>query len=277
MTRMDAVPMTYAGVDFRSTLEADWAAFLDTLAIAWQYEPEAVRLPTGEIYRPDFYLPECTTWLEVKGPHNDRIEKTYELGAAAEHYPECDGIAHSFTLELSVTTDDKSRTIQKILAEAPDGETKVSLKRIEISDLIPPSHVDDGQAIGRRARTLWTMSGKRRVALDRATVLRLHEIGSGIHITCCNYSNIPWRLVVIGRPAVRGVATFESAQHLDVHIIKCVDCGKYSFFDMLMQWTCRRCNEGGKVYNGGLWYSGHKATGGDCLAFTRAPRNGRRA
>ena len=57
---------------FRSTLEADWAATLDSLSIGWQYEPEGVQLPSGELHRPDFYLPGIATWLEVKGPHGER-------------------------------------------------------------------------------------------------------------------------------------------------------------------------------------------------------------
>lgn len=75
-----AVPVNYRGTRFRSTLEADWAATLDTLGItSWSYEPEAVRLPSGEHYRPDFWLPKRNTWLEVKGPHNLGLHKTIEL------------------------------------------------------------------------------------------------------------------------------------------------------------------------------------------------------
>lgn len=83
-----SVPKTYAGVLFRSTLEADWANTLDRYGIVWQYEPEAVRLPSGVLYRPDFYLPELTTWLEVKGPHDERIDKTHELAEASTHHPD---------------------------------------------------------------------------------------------------------------------------------------------------------------------------------------------
>jgi len=92
MTGIAAVPTTYAGVEFRSTLEADWAATLDSLGIVWQYEPEAVRLPSGTLYRPDFYLPGIATWLEVKGPHMERVFKAYELAQAVCHFPDC--IAH---------------------------------------------------------------------------------------------------------------------------------------------------------------------------------------
>ena len=84
-----AIPQTYAGVRFRSTLEADWAATLSGLEIRWQYEPEGIELPSGLLYRPDFYLPQLSTWLEVKGPHNERINKTIELAEAVMHHPDC--------------------------------------------------------------------------------------------------------------------------------------------------------------------------------------------
>ena len=87
-----AIPQTYAGVRFRSTLEADWAATLDSLGIVWQYEPEGIQLPSGALYRPDFYLPRLSTWLEVKGPLGERLEKTSELAEAVMHAPECTGI-----------------------------------------------------------------------------------------------------------------------------------------------------------------------------------------
>lgn len=79
LVKVRAVPKTYAGVTFRSTLEADWAATLDRGQIAWSYEPEAVQLPSGAYYRPDFWLPELDAWMEVKGPGVPGIEKPIEL------------------------------------------------------------------------------------------------------------------------------------------------------------------------------------------------------
>jgi hypothetical protein len=73
------VPKTWRGVRFRSTLEADWACTLDHWQIEWTYEPETVQLPSGTWYQPDFYLPGISTWFEVKGAHNERLEKTQEL------------------------------------------------------------------------------------------------------------------------------------------------------------------------------------------------------
>ncbi len=74
-----AIPTMYRGTLFRSTLEADWAATLDAYGIDWQYEPEGLMLPSGELYRPDFWLPRIKTWLEVKGLHGERTHKPEEL------------------------------------------------------------------------------------------------------------------------------------------------------------------------------------------------------
>jgi hypothetical protein len=78
-TTWDAVPTRYRDTTFRSRLEADWAATLDSNGIVWLYEPEVITLPSGTVYIPDFWLPELGTWLEVKGPGIPRIEKTIEL------------------------------------------------------------------------------------------------------------------------------------------------------------------------------------------------------
>lgn len=79
---IEAVPSWYAGITFRSKLEADWAATLDQWGIRWEYEPETISLPSGVNYIPDFWLPELGTWLEVKGTGVPRIEKAIELGKA---------------------------------------------------------------------------------------------------------------------------------------------------------------------------------------------------
>jgi len=57
-----AVPTVYAGVQFRSRLEARWAAFFDGLGWKWMYEPAELN---GWI--PDFRLELCApVWVEVK-------------------------------------------------------------------------------------------------------------------------------------------------------------------------------------------------------------------
>ena len=84
-----SIPTTYKGVRFASTLEADWAKTLDALRIRWEYEPEGVRLPDGQNYRCDMYLPHLRTWLEVKGPHDQRLDKPAALASALVHAPGC--------------------------------------------------------------------------------------------------------------------------------------------------------------------------------------------
>lgn len=69
----------YAGVTFRSALEASWACTLDHLGIAWEYEPWLYRAPSGLRYLPDFWLPAVRTFIEVKGEHMQRSAKPQEL------------------------------------------------------------------------------------------------------------------------------------------------------------------------------------------------------
>lgn len=71
---VQAIPTIYRGIEFRSRLEADWAATLDSLGMTWIYEPEGYRLQGGSGYSPDFWLPDVRVWIEVKGSHNLRIE-----------------------------------------------------------------------------------------------------------------------------------------------------------------------------------------------------------
>jgi hypothetical protein len=77
--RINPVPKRYRGTLYRSTLEADWAATFDQLGWYYEYEPEAVTLPDGIRYRPDFRLPSQRVWCEVKGPLNERISKVEGL------------------------------------------------------------------------------------------------------------------------------------------------------------------------------------------------------
>lgn len=75
-----ALPTIYRGTQFRSLLEACWAATLDSLDVAWEYEPQTFDLPSGAKYLPDFHLTEIGVWLEVKGTGVPRVEKARELG-----------------------------------------------------------------------------------------------------------------------------------------------------------------------------------------------------
>ena len=66
MNRIKSIPQWYKDTQFRSRLEARWARQLDEWKIPWQYEPEGFDLD-GLWYVPDFWLPECRTFFEVKG------------------------------------------------------------------------------------------------------------------------------------------------------------------------------------------------------------------
>jgi hypothetical protein len=60
------VPVIYAGHQFRSRLEARFAEMLDRFQIKWEYEPYDVAVGNQVYYRPDFWLSESRTWVEVK-------------------------------------------------------------------------------------------------------------------------------------------------------------------------------------------------------------------
>lgn len=67
MTTIKAIETQYKGYRFRSRLEARWAVFFDALNIKWEYEKEGFDLGETGWYLPDFWLPESSTWFEVKG------------------------------------------------------------------------------------------------------------------------------------------------------------------------------------------------------------------
>lgn len=60
----------YKGYRFRSRLEARWAVFLDALGVAWQYETEGFDVGEAGWYLPDFFLPDCSWFLEIKPAAN---------------------------------------------------------------------------------------------------------------------------------------------------------------------------------------------------------------
>ncbi len=66
--KSSGVETTYKGERMKSRLEARWAMFFDAMGIAWRYEPELFKLPSGA-YCPDFRLQWPSghaLWAEVK-------------------------------------------------------------------------------------------------------------------------------------------------------------------------------------------------------------------
>jgi hypothetical protein len=59
----------YNGIVFRSQLEARWAVFFDSLGIEYDYEPHSYEVGTGGRYvqyKPDFFLPGLSKYIEIK-------------------------------------------------------------------------------------------------------------------------------------------------------------------------------------------------------------------
>src|SRR5712671_764844 len=72
----------FDGILYRSQTEARWAVFFLNMDIEFTYEDEYFDLD-GLCYRPDFWLPKQSCWIEVKGPfptQNER-EKARRLAA----------------------------------------------------------------------------------------------------------------------------------------------------------------------------------------------------
>jgi len=80
-----AIETSYAGCRFRSRLEARWAVFFDALGLTWQYEPQGFELPSGELYLPDFRLPDHDLWVEVKGVEQEFRDNGNRYAEAALH------------------------------------------------------------------------------------------------------------------------------------------------------------------------------------------------
>lgn len=63
----------HKGYEMRSHSEVMWARFMDALRVRWVYEPQVIDTRHGW-YLPDFYLPACGMYVEVKGPWPDLAE-----------------------------------------------------------------------------------------------------------------------------------------------------------------------------------------------------------
>lgn len=88
MTRIYTIPpkpTRYAGVEFRSLLESEWAMFLDERLVRWVYEKASYRLPCRpwKKYTPDLWLPDYSVWAEIKNDdplvHEGFTETEYRL------------------------------------------------------------------------------------------------------------------------------------------------------------------------------------------------------
>lgn len=71
---IDPRHVVYRGVPMRSRLEADFARHLDSLGVAWTYEPAMFTHPSGRRYLPDFRIERVgrPCYIEVK-PTLDQV------------------------------------------------------------------------------------------------------------------------------------------------------------------------------------------------------------
>lgn len=167
-----SIPTPYRSTLFRSKLEAEWAKNVsERLRLPWVSEPDGIRLPSGQGYLPDLWLPSVTIWIEVKGL-DWRIHKPGELAAASVHDPRCG-----------------TGAVERPMLR-PDG--------LPVADC---------------------------------------ECGFG--------SEFPWRLTLVGRPAVSGRMLWEPAQGEDWRNLVLVECPRrhrYTWVDLNGLPLCRCCH-----------------------------------
>jgi len=76
---VEALVTRFAGVEFRSRLEARWAHFFENAGVPWRYEPKWLELPSGP-YLPDFWLPDHVLHVEVKPQYDAQaVHRLQEL------------------------------------------------------------------------------------------------------------------------------------------------------------------------------------------------------
>lgn len=80
---MEQTIFRHRGYEMRSQSEVMWARFMDALRVRWVYEPEVIDTRHGW-YLPDFYLPACGMYLEIKGPYpsKEEVEKAADAQSA---------------------------------------------------------------------------------------------------------------------------------------------------------------------------------------------------
>lgn len=83
---ISAIPTRYAGVQFRSRLEARWAAMFDLLGWSWEYEPIDLPgwIPDFRLHGPSGVLVEVTPVSALE----EHREKMFRAGAPDASLPE---------------------------------------------------------------------------------------------------------------------------------------------------------------------------------------------
>jgi hypothetical protein len=64
--QIQSIATEYNGITYRSRTEARWAVFMTMVGCPFEYEPEGFDLGGGVCYIPDFWLPTCKAFFEIK-------------------------------------------------------------------------------------------------------------------------------------------------------------------------------------------------------------------
>jgi hypothetical protein len=67
---------------YRSRSEATFARWCVANQIKWEYEPYTIRFAVRKSYTPDFWLPEYSQFIEVKGVWSGSAKKKMRLAVA---------------------------------------------------------------------------------------------------------------------------------------------------------------------------------------------------
>lgn len=131
---MAAIPTRYSGVQFRSRLEARWAAFFDLLGWKWEYEPIDL---AG--YIPDFIVEHgaaVADWSESGGPDGWLVSPSAKMTAPVtrrliEVKPSMDAedlMLHTAKIDQSGWTGEAS-IVGAMLWPGPDGGFEIGAIR----------------------------------------------------------------------------------------------------------------------------------------------------
>jgi hypothetical protein len=104
---INAIPMKYRGENFRSSLEADWAATFESLDMHWTYEAEGLQVDRKVNYLPDFWLPTQRVFAEVKSPTNERMHKPHQMQRAFHRAHEDISLAYTCPLVVILRPAEK--------------------------------------------------------------------------------------------------------------------------------------------------------------------------
>lgn len=138
------IQTTYSDCLFRSRLEARWAVFFDYVGIEWQYEPEGFEIKRSQDwhfmedetwnYLPDFFLPNLSTWVEVKPNFNDlsddflyMLQCAVDWGGQLPHVGESYGTSAGILLLTSIPRTNDYEICHPILQHHKGGHVNIAI------------------------------------------------------------------------------------------------------------------------------------------------------